>query len=101
MVALGGGGALGGVRLGFTGAALMAAGAGADVDRRPIIADALPNHSWPSELADDEVEAKAVAATAIAHSSKSDRVGLFRSLIVLASNERQKETTMEGDCIRI
>jgi hypothetical protein len=99
MVALGGGGGFGVISAGFIGAALTAEGAG--LEPRPIIADALPNHSWPSALADDEVEAKAVAATAITHSSKSDRAGLFRSLIVLTSNERQIETTREGDCIRI
>jgi hypothetical protein len=91
MVVLGGCGAFGAIRAAFIAAALVVVVAGAEP--RPIIAEALPNSSWPIELADDEVEAKAVAATAIRQSSKSDRTGLFLSLIVLASDERQKETT--------
>src|SRR5258705_3910373 len=97
MVSLGSSGAFGAVRVGFTGAVLMAEGAGADVDRRPSIAEAFPNSSW----AEDEVEAKAVAARAISANSASDRAGLFLSLIALPSHERPEENTSEGDCIRI
>ncbi len=95
MVALGGSGAFGTVMVGFTGAALMAEGAG--VEPRPTIAEAFPNSSW----ADEDVEAKAVTANAIRANSASDRTGLFLRLIVLVSNERQKETTREWDCVRI
>jgi hypothetical protein len=94
MVSLGGCGAFGDVRVGFTGAALMAEDG---VEPRPTIADAFPNSSW----AEEDVEAKAVAATAIRANSASDRTGLFLSLIVLASNERPEEITREGDCVRI
>jgi hypothetical protein len=94
MVSLGGSGEFGDVRAGFTGAALMA-----DVGDvpRPIIAEALPNSSW----AEEDVEAKAVAATAIRANSASKRAGLFLKLIVLPNNERPEETAREGDCIRI
>jgi len=91
------GGAFGAVRVGFTGAALKEEGAGVDVDRRPIIAEAFPNSSW----AEDDVAAKAVAARAISANSASDRTGLFLSLIALPNHERPGETTREGDCIRI
>jgi hypothetical protein len=93
MVSLGSSGAFGAVRVGFTGAALMAEGA----ELRPIIAEAFPNSSW----ADEDVAAKAVAARAISANSASDRAGLFLSLIALPSHERPEENTREGDCIRI
>ncbi len=93
MVSLGGSGAFGDISVGFTGAALMA---GAAVDRRPTIAEALPKSSW----AEEDVAAKAVAAIAIRANSASDRTGLFLSLIVWVSNERTEETTRSGD-IRI
>src|SRR6185437_7533636 len=96
MVSLGGSGAFGDIIVPFTGAALMAEGAGAGADRRPTIAEALPKSIW----AEEDVAAKAVADTAIRTNSASDRTGLFFSLIVWASNERTEETTRSGD-IRI
>src|SRR6185503_4271526 len=94
MVSLGGNGAFGDISVGCTGAAGMAEDAG--VKPRPTIAEALPKSSW----AEEDVAAKAVAATAIRANSASDRTGLFFSLIVWASNERTEETTRSGD-IRI
>jgi hypothetical protein len=75
----------------------MEEGAGADVDRRPTIAEAFPNSSW----AEDDVAANAVAARAISANSASDRAGLFPSLMAFPNHERAEETTREGDCIRI
>jgi hypothetical protein len=66
-------------------------------ERRPIIAEAFPNSSW----AEEDVVARAVAATAISANSASNRAGLFLSLIALPSRERPEATTREGDCIRI
>jgi hypothetical protein len=92
IVSLGGNGAFGDISVGFTGAALMAEG----VEPRPTIAEALPK----SSCADEDVAAKAVAATAIRINSANDRTGLFLSLIVWVSSERTVETTWSGD-IRI
>jgi len=92
MVALGGCGAFGVIRAEFIRAAFT--------DRRPIIADALPN-SWPSELAADEVAASPVAPTAIRASSARALAGFFRSLILLAKNEREDKTSDEVVGIRI
>jgi hypothetical protein len=69
------------LKTGLTRAALIAEGEGL-----PIIAAALP-----SNCGDDEAEASAVAATAIKQTSANDRAGFLFSLIMSASNRRQKE----------
>jgi hypothetical protein len=71
--------------------------AGAGEATRPIIVTALPHNS----SADDEVAANPVVLRAIKLIAKSERRGLFRTLIVLRTSARQNDASGGRGCNRI